>query len=276
MQPILKNNRLYDDTQVALPHGPGLIYEVIRIIGGAALFFQEHYDRFLRSAQGRGAGLPSADDCLAMMETLIGAVDRSDFNIKIILDPAGGDLYLFESPSAYPAPSLYRTGVHTELMSYHRSDPNAKIINTHLTDLAQSLRQETGAYELLLVDPAGRVTEGARSNLFFVRQGELVTPPLDSVLPGVTRQRVIAAAQDLGIVVREEAIEANELDRFDAAFLTGTSPRILPIASIGALSLASGGHPLVKELIQRFDQVIQTDLSSYRQRVKDRSGNGHR
>lgn len=264
---ILKNDTLYSDGEVTIPEGSGLIYEVIRVIDGAALYFSEHYDRFLASALAKNAQLPAEEIFLRRIHRFIHAVDVPDFNIKTILDPAGGDLYIFRSPAAYPEARLYEQGVHTELLPYRRRDPNAKILNTELAQLAQRLRDETGAYELLLTDDQGHITEGARSNVFFVRGGELLTSPLDSVLPGVTRQRVIAVAHHLSIAVREVPIPTEDLNGFDGAFLSGTSPKILPIAAVGPIALESARHPLIRSLISAFDADMAADLAVWRARI---------
>ncbi|NLB21890.1 MAG: aminotransferase class IV [Clostridium sp.] len=265
MEQVMKNNTLYPKDSLPLPQGSGLIYEVIRVIDGAALFFREHYDRFLNS----GANIDiSYLAFLKMTAQFIESLDKDNFNLKVILDPTTKDLYLFENPSSYPEASLYETGVHTELMDYLRNDPNAKITNQELTDLANQKRTETGAYELLLVDPSGDITEGSRSNLFFIQDGNLLTPPLDSVLPGVTRQRIIETAQAIHLTVLELRIKANQLSEFQGAFISGTSPKILPIRSVGSLSFNSAQLPLVKELMTAFDQTIFKDLKDFRQQVK--------
>lgn len=269
MEQVMKNNILYPKNSLSLPQGSGLIYEVIRVIDGAALFFREHYDRFLNS----GAGTITENDLsylsfLKMTAQFIESFDKGNFNLKVILDPTTKDLYLFENPSSYPEAKLYETGVHTELMDYQRNDPNAKITNQELTDLANHKRQETGAYELLLVDPSGHITEGSRSNLFFIQDGKLLTPPLDSVLPGVTRQRIIETAQSIKIPVSEIKIKANQLPHFQGAFISGTSPKILPIQSVGNLKFHSAQLPFVKDLIAAFDQTILKDLEEFRHQVK--------
>ena len=270
MEQVMKNNILYPKDSLPLPQGSGLIYEVIRVIDGAALFFREHYDRFLNS----GADTISEKDLsylsfLEMTAQFIESLDKVNFNLKVILDPTTKDLYLFENPSSYPEANLYETGVQTELMDYLRNDPNAKITNQELTDLANHKRQETGAYELLLVDPSGHITEGSRSNLFFIQDGKLLTPPLDSVLPGVTRQRIIETAQTIDIPVFETRIKADELPHFQGAFISGTSPKILPIQSVGNINFHSAQLPLVKNLMTAFDQTILNDLEDFRRQVNE-------
>ncbi len=83
----------------------------------------------------------------------------------------------------------------------------------------------------------GRITEGSRSNVFFVKDGCFVTAPAEEVLPGITRQKVIELLAGSGYALKEHSLSAAELPQVQAAFLTGTSPKILPIRSIGDLTL---------------------------------------
>ena len=88
-------------------------------------------------------------------------------------------------------------------------------------------------YEVFLVNRDGIITEGSRSNVFFIKNGEVYTSPTDTVLPGVTRTVIIKILEDAGIPLHYSAIKQEELSGFDAAFISGTSPKVLPVASIG-------------------------------------------
>lgn len=263
---LMINGRMSDGSDVTVPTGSGLLYEVIRIMDRTPLFFNEHYARFVNTALAREAlQVPGYEDFRRMTDAFLQSQAASDYNIKILFSPATADLYILESPSAYPDAALYRTGIHTELLTYMRTDPNSKITNTELTDLAGQLKKASGAYEVLLVNAAGSITEGSKSNLFFLKDNVLITPPLEEVLPGVTRQKIIDTAQHINIKVIESDIKTEDLHRYKGAFMSGTSPKILPIASIGKLSLNSAQLPLIKTLMLEFDETIQKDLANYRQ-----------
>lgn len=110
-----------------------------------------------------------------------------------------------------------------------------------LYDLAESEARRAGAEEGLLVDPQGAALEGARSNLFLVREGELVTPPLSSgVLPGVARGKVIELAKDAGIAVREAVIAPGSLREGDELFLTNALWGVRPVAALNGSPLPPG------------------------------------
>lgn len=266
MEKIMKNGEILKGADILLPQGSGLVYEVIRVIDGVPLFFEEHYQRMANTAQAAGLpGILSRESFRAMTDAFLGARAEQNYNFKVILDPQGGDLYVFEHPSAYPETALYERGIHTELMSFSRNNPNAKISNDDLTAQANDLREQSGAYEVLLVDNQGRITEGSRSNVFVIREGILLTPPLKSVLPGVTRLKIIETAAQMKMAWDEAEIPAAEIQLLEAAFISGTSPKILPIRSIGHLTLDSANHPLVRSLMAAFTRTIAKDLEQYRQ-----------
>lgn len=81
------------------------------------------------------------------------------------------------------------------------------------------------------------ITEGSRSNVFFVKDEIFYTAPESKVLVGITRQKVIECLRQLNFELVEKAVSAAEISQFDAAFLTGTSPKVLPVSLIGKLRL---------------------------------------
>lgn len=116
--------------------------------------------------------------------------------------------------------------------------PEAKVGASYLGPmLAKRRAQEQGYDEVILLDRDDRVAEAPTANVFAVRNGELLTPPLGRVLDGITRDSVLAIARAEGLSAREAHISPEELERADEAFLVATSLPVLGIASID-------GHPL--------------------------------
>ena len=126
----------------------------------------------------------------------------------------------------------------------------------------QALRDATDAairahdlYEVLLVDNGGQITEGSRSNVFFIKKGEVYTSPLHQVLPGVTRGKIIEIIKSKGIPIHEVPILASDIASFDAAFISGTSPKVLPISQVGETKL-DVNNPLLRQIMKLYDQEI--------------------
>ena len=240
-------------------------YEVIRVIGGKALFLDEHYARLVGSAASIGETLPlTIEELDAHITALMQANSQANYNVKFIMngfdEEAGPYLYLFMNPTSYPTEEMYRDGVATDLLQIVRENPHAKIINQSLRDQADALMAEKGLFEALLVNDRGEITEGSKSNVFFIRDGICCTCPSDGVLLGVTRQRILRIAKEGGIEVREEPIPADALGTYDAAFISGTSPKVLPIARIGEIPMNTQ-DPVLRKLMALYDEEIRRYLA---------------
>ena len=238
-------------------------YEVIRLMGGQPLFLNEHYDRLVATAASIQKELPfSLAELKEHIVRLAGENGVADYNVKLIYNDFdhGGTIYLFFTPTSYPTAEMYARGVATDFLNAIRPNPHAKIINQGLRDDADALMAEKGLFEAVLVNEEGQVTEGSKSNLFFIRGDTLVTSPAHQVLLGVTRQRIFRLCGGAGIPVAEEYIPADSLDSFSAAFISGTSPKVLPIANIGPVKY-DVSDPLLRRIMDLYDQEIRRYLA---------------
>ncbi len=115
-----------------------------------------------------------------------------------------------------------------------------------------------GFSEGIALDDRGYVSEGSGENLFLVNNGKLVTPPLGaSILPGITRDSVIAIARELGIEVQETTIQRAALYLTDELFFTGTAAEITPIRSVDRITVGAGKRgEITKQLQDVFFDVI--------------------
>src|SRR5215469_3310685 len=108
-----------------------------------------------------------------------------------------------------------------------------------------------GYSEGIALDTAGYVSEGSGENIFVVRDGKIVTPPLGtSVLPGITRDAVLTLAGELGIPIVEQVIPRELLYIADEVFFTGTAAEISPIRSIDRIKIGAGRRAPVTEKLQ--------------------------
>jgi len=158
-------------------------------------------------------------------------------------------------PHSYPTPEDYENGVPTDLLLVERKNPNAKVIQNEIREKSNQLIAGQNLFEVLLVDRNRMITEGSRSNVFFVKDQIFYTAPSSMILVGITRQKVMVCLKSLNYGIVEEAISVNQLSQFDSAFLTGTSPKVLPISTIGKLSYSTK-NPSVNELIVCYNQLI--------------------
>jgi branched-chain amino acid aminotransferase len=148
----------------------------------------------------------------------------------------------------------------------HAVPPLAKATGAYVNSaLAKVAAVRAGYDDALMLTPTGHVAEASAANVFAVRDGELITPPIsDHILAGVTRDTVITLARDLGFTVREQSLTRSELYVADEAFLTGTAAEIVPVASVDDRPTAAGGcGPITNQLRDAFKEVVHGRNSAY-------------
>ncbi|MBD7909876.1 MULTISPECIES: aminotransferase class IV [Clostridium] len=208
----------------------GLIYEVIRIINCKPLFYEEHYRRMVNSCRLAEGNLYVEElELRELIRKLVDVNKAQEGNVKVTYNMKSGNVRLFFIPHSYPTNKMYRIGVETILYYGERDNPNAKIINNSFREKVNTEIKKKNAYEAILVDRNNLITEGSRSNIFLIKNSCLYTSKVESVLPGVTRTEIIKVAKKNGIEVFEENINAEKIGEFDAMFISGTSPNVLPI-----------------------------------------------
>lgn len=155
-------------------------------------------------------------------------------------------------------------GVDVCVSSWNRIAPNtlpalakagANYMNSQLIKMEAIAN---GYAEGIALDTAGYVSEGSGENIFVVRDGKIHTPPLGaSVLPGITRDSVLALARDLGIPTVETIIPREMLYIADEVFFSGTAAEITPIRSVDKIAIGSGRRgPIAERLQKEFFGVI--------------------
>jgi branched-chain amino acid aminotransferase len=156
-------------------------------------------------------------------------------------------------------------GVDVCVSSWTRFAPNtlpamAKSAANYMNSQLIKMEAIKGGYaEGIALDVNGNVSEGSGENLFLVIKGTLVTPPLiSSILPGITRDSVLALAGRLGIPVREQEFPREMLYLADEIFLTGTAAEITPIRSVDKITVGRGVRgPVTQALQKAFFDVIE-------------------
>jgi len=238
-------------------------YEVIRLIDGKLLFLLDHMERLQNSLEGSGIEFPGRDTLLSHLGLLLKQNSLSFGNIRICLQPSqeySAHLLCYFIPYSYPSESMYKEGVPLLSYPYTRPQPGIKKWNDHFRSSVGKYIQDHGIYEAVLVNKQKQVTEGSRSNLFFIDgQDCLITAPATEVLPGITRKYVLEIARNEGVSVIEKTMEINSLDKLASAFLSGTSPKVLPVNRVDKFHF-DPGHPLLHLFRTRFDQLVQRHL----------------
>jgi branched-chain amino acid aminotransferase len=137
--------------------------------------------------------------------------------------------------------------------------PRGKISGSYVNAaLAKSEAALAGADDAILLSEDGSVSEGTVSNLFLVRAGRLITPPVTAgILEGITRQSVLTLAEDSGLAVTERQVQRSELYVADEAFLCGTAMEIAPVIEVDRRPVGDGAPgPVTRQLAQALDDAV--------------------
>lgn len=257
-----------------LHYGTG-VFEGIRFYKtpkGPAIFrLPEHIDRLYESAKVFAMEIPFSKEEMsqAIMETVAANGLEEGYIRPLVylggkmgLNPVGAPVNC--GIAAWPwGAYLAKAAVDTIISKYIRVHPQsgemaAKISGVYYNSALASLEaHRAGVDEAILLDAEGYVAEGPGENIFIVQKGEIITPPLGTILPGITRATVIELVNDLtsGITkVQERKFRAFDLFQASEAFFTGTAVEITAIATVNGLAIGNGGIGewtfLIKEMYQ--------------------------
>ena len=260
-----------------LLYGDG-VFEGIRAYNGVVFKLKEHIDRLYKSAHPIFLKIPLTKEQLteAVLETLR-KNKLTNAYIRLVVTRGVGDLGL--DPRKCPKATII---IITEpLLQLHSAEKVENGINTIITwvkrnpvdsqtheikslnylnsILGKIEANNIGADEAICLDKTGYVCEGVGENIFIVRDGKLLTPPLSSgALDGITRALIIRLAKKLGIEVTEQNITPNELFTADEVFFTGTAAEVAPIREVNKRSIGSGKPgPVTRRIMQAFEKATK-------------------
>jgi D-alanine transaminase len=248
------------------------VYEVMAVVDGRLCHVDQHMDRLGRSLAALEIAPPSTRRALAVV---LGEVARRNrvWDGVVYLQVSRGVArrnHLFPTDavssvvvSAWPLKPMDPAQVEQGVSVVSRPDlrwkrPDIKATGLLPNVLAKQSAREAGAFEALLVNDKGFVTEGSATNAFIVaRDGALLTHPADqSILPGITRANVLALARAMGIEVGERPFTLAEALAAREAFVTGTTMTVMPVARIDGTPIGTGkAGPVTLELRRKYQEL---------------------
>ncbi len=254
------------------------IYETLRTYNGEPFLFDRHLRRLRESASMLSLDVPLSDReiDLRFRETMragdLGAWGREAY-LRILITRGVGDLTY--DPAACPSPSVvviakpqvdppaevFERGVTVALVDVVRNHPgsvNPIIKSNNLLNNALAMQEAVrrGAFEGVMRNYRGELAECTTANLFVVKKGTALTPPIDAgLLAGVTRAFVFEMGEKVGVPVREAVLKDDDLFRADEAFLTSTTRELVPITQVDSQVVGDG----------RPGSITRALLASYRQ-----------
>jgi branched-chain amino acid aminotransferase len=260
-----------------LLYGDG-VFEGIRAYSGIVFKLKEHLERLYRSAHTIRLRIPLKKNEMtrAVLETLRKNNLRNAY-VRLVVTRGIGDLGL--DPRKCPKPTviiitepiiqIYGADAKekgmTAVISWVKRDSvdatthEIKSLNYLNSILAKIDANDAGVDEAICLDKNGFVCEGTGENIFMVKEGKIATPPISTgALAGVTRQRVMTLAEDLGYTVVERNITPNELFNADEVFFTGTAAEVVPVKEINRRVIGDGKPgPVTKQLMKEFDRIVK-------------------
>lgn len=261
---VLRNGALVLPPQATLSvftpaiYGAFGVYESMQVVGGVVFAQELHLARLTRSAELLGLALPA--DLATFGRWIAEALHVNaarDCTLRLfVIGGEGGDgatAFIWPQPSPVFPADAYTAGVSAVTFAGERYLPQAKSLNTLVTYLARRHARAQGAHEALL-HHAGYLLEGSNSNLFAVVAGEVLTPPAEQVLSGVTRDLLLALARENGLPVREAPLALADLPRWSECFITSTSRHMLPVTILDGRPIGTGQvGPLTRRLAAIFE-----------------------
>ncbi|MEA1874769.1 MAG: aminotransferase class IV [Bacteroidota bacterium] len=241
-----------------------MIYEVLRIIDGKFVFLKDHLIRLKKSLILAEINLPFDESLLLQdMNACVSENQVRNGNIRVSLFPDKEKIHvLCEIVSHhYPTVEDYQNGVAVAFTHFVRTNPNVKKWNASMKAVVARYKAMRKVYEVLLYNENSLLTEGSQSNLFFIVDKTVVTAPDDLVLKGITRDYVIKTIIEAGFQIKYQAVNVVDVLNYDAAFITGTSSKVLPIRKIVSCCHANVNHPVLQRIMRDYDLQIKKNLS---------------
>jgi branched-chain amino acid aminotransferase len=261
-------------------YGEG-VYETLRTYNGQPFLFDRHMRRLRKSSGMIALDVPLTDAQIdeRFRETMrvagLGDAGREAY-IRILVTRGVGELTY--DPAATPTPSIvvivkpnvdpsseaFEEGVKASLVPIVRNHPgsvNPLIKSNNLMNNALAMQEafRRGGYEGIMRNYKGELAECTQSNLFIVKDGAALTPPIDAgLLPGITREFLFEVGRDHGISVREAVLKDADLFGADEAFLTSTTREVVPIVKVDDRHIGAGKPgPVTRALLDGYRRKAQ-------------------
>lgn len=239
-------------------YGDG-VYETLRVYQGRIFLLERHLARLRRSCELIGLVLPiQEDDWKAIITEMVVRNELEDASLRVTISRGEGELGI--DPGLCPRPTIVvmakslvshpalmrEQGVRLQLVSVRRNpesaqSPQIKSLSFLNNILAKQEAVQAGAFDALMLNMDGHVTECTTSNIFFVANHRLHTPSVAcGILQGITREVVIGLAKELEIDVKEGAYAPVDVFQADECFITNTSMEIMAVSQVGEHLIGQG------------------------------------
>lgn len=256
------------------------VYEVIRTYKGIPFLLQDHLDRLWHSASKLEMAL-NFDPAYLIKEinTCLGELGKENAYIRIIVTRGEGPIQMDPSLSGpnnvviitkefkeYPK-EWYKKGVNILISNIERTsvravDPNIKSGNYLNNIMAYIHAKKQSAFDAIMLNGDGNITEGTTHNIWIIKDGKAFTPPLHAgILEGITRRTLLVLAKRNGIAVDQKNMTAEELINADECFMTSTTKELIPVTQVNNAPIGMGEPgPITKTLHKLYKDFIKEEI----------------
>jgi branched-chain amino acid aminotransferase len=260
-----------------LLYGDG-VFEGMRIYGGKVFRLREHLVRLWESAASIGLHIPFTPETLSVdVNACVAKNGLQEGYIRLLVTRGSGalglDPYRCSNPqviiiadkiSLYPE-ELYENGLELVTASTIRNHPAAlsprvKSLNYLNNIMAKMEGLKAGCVEALMLNHKGEVAECTGDNIFIVKSGRLLTPPIDAgILEGITRNAVLELARQAGIETVEATMTRHDIFIADECFLTGSAAEVIPAVKLDGRVIGNGKPgPITMQLNEAFRKLVRS------------------
>ena len=260
--------------QVGLASGWG-VFSTLRIVRGIPFAFERHWERMKRDAATLRVPFPADPDYVrSRLMRLIAANQVGDGTARTIVVRNRGDVWEGSPEREFDLLVFtaglkdWGAGVKLAVQEQARHAGSrfrgVKCLSWALNLVMLEEAHNRGCDEALLLNERGEVSECTSANVFVVRDGGVLTPPLESgCLPGVTREILLEIGPAEGIAIREETLRLEDLMAADEVFITSTTRNLLPVLSIEGHALSHRNHQVRQALEVAFERGVDKYNDSY-------------
>ena len=259
------------------------VYETMRTYNRRPFLLDRHLARLRASAERIALEAPLDDTAFTerILRTMQAVDAPGERSIRLLLTRGAGDLSYDLANCPAPTvvvivrahretpPDVAARGIGIVQSSVMRNHPDAlspRIKSNNLLNNALAMQEalQAGASEALMCNHRGELAECAQSNIFLVRGGAALTPPVDAgILEGVTRNFVFEVGASAGIPVREETLRPADLDTADELFVTSTSREVLAVTRVDQRPVGDGRPgPVMRALAEEFQRLARRHCRS--------------
>lgn len=251
-----------------LLYGDG-VFDTIAAVDREIWWLDEHLERLLQGCNSILLKHPWSKTELSKLvkETFL-QTKQPNGRIRITITRGVGDipsysinscqpnLIIFSTPLDFPQESTYLKGLSIKSINYSRVFPNVKNLSFLPSVLGNVEAKKAGYDDSVFVNESNNVTEGTTWNIFVLTDNKLITPK-DSLLVGVTRNKVIELSESLGISVEKSLIPLEMLYSAQEIFITGTTKRIVGIIKVDDFIIGNGGiGNLTSKLLKEYRRIF--------------------